>query len=105
MVPPRFSEFKITIFVFWASHHQKSFMKIPGILNPGPGQSGINLSSKNYPASSIHYPVSQHPVSGNQYPASSKTSTKSESAAKKRERSNDYFEEGKILQEKWNYKN
>jgi tetratricopeptide (TPR) repeat protein len=35
---------------------------------------------------------------------SSNTSTKSESAAQKRERANEYFEEGKILQEKWNYK-
>ena len=35
---------------------------------------------------------------------SSNTNTKSESAAQKRERANEYFEEGKILQEKWNYK-
>jgi tetratricopeptide (TPR) repeat protein len=36
--------------------------------------------------------------------SSSKPSTKSESAAKKRERANEYFEEGKMLQEKWRYK-
>ena len=35
---------------------------------------------------------------------SSNTSTKSESAAQKRQRANEYFEEGKVLQEKWNYK-
>ena len=35
---------------------------------------------------------------------SSKSSSKSESAAQKRERANEYFEEGKNLQEKWNYK-
>jgi len=35
---------------------------------------------------------------------SSKSSSKSESAAQKRERANEYFEEGKKLQEKWNYK-
>ena len=35
---------------------------------------------------------------------SSNTSTKSESAAQKRARANEYFEEGKMLQEKWNYK-
>ena len=35
---------------------------------------------------------------------SSKSSTKSESAAQIRERANEYFEEGKKLQEKWNYK-
>jgi tetratricopeptide (TPR) repeat protein len=35
---------------------------------------------------------------------SSSSSTKLESAAQKRERANEYFEEGKILQEKWNYK-
>lgn len=36
--------------------------------------------------------------------ASSNSNTTSESAAKKRERANEYFEEGKKLQEKWNYK-
>ena len=35
---------------------------------------------------------------------SSNSSSKSESAAQKRERANEYFEEGKNLQEKWNYK-
>ena len=35
---------------------------------------------------------------------SSKSTTKSESAAQKRERANEYFEEGKSLQEKWRYK-
>ena len=35
---------------------------------------------------------------------SSNTNTNSESAAQKRQRANEYFEEGKILQEKWNYK-
>lgn len=35
---------------------------------------------------------------------SSNTNTTSESAAQKRQRANEYFEEGKILQEKWSYK-
>jgi len=93
------------MFVLWASHGQKSFMKIPGILNPGLDQPGINLSGKYYPgwqhpASSIQYPVSQHPLSGNQYPVSSSPSLKSKSAAQKRERANEYFAEGKTLQKK-----
>lgn len=36
--------------------------------------------------------------------SSSKSSSKSESAVQKRERANEYFEEGQKLQEKWNYK-
>jgi hypothetical protein len=51
-------------------------MKIPGILNPGPGQPGINLSGKNYPvsqhpASSIKHPVSSIQYHSIQYPATS----------------------------------
>jgi len=36
--------------------------------------------------------------------SSSGSSSKSESATQKRERANEYFEEGKKIQEKWRYK-
>jgi len=100
---------------------KKCFLKGTGILNPGLNQPGIKLSSITaiqYPVSSIQYPASsiKYPVSSNQYQPSSiqyhsiqypATSIQySANPAQNRNQllkngsANEYFAEGKTLQEK-----